>query len=495
LSSIAVQPAAAPRWERRALVVTLAWLGVLLLLHRGAVVGYLRDQHYQEHFVYLWAFLALALWRSLRPPFRARFSFALGRDRFGLLLAALAWLVYGSSQLVGSSTGLRTSLTMFVTAVAVIAVPAWTVKRCLMHGLLMLLCFGIPYNAYQPLTENLQWGVASVIALPAKLGLVDYTVEGSVVLFPDYELRITPECSGLGQLLTFLGIAALGVLASDRNRRRTLGLVLLAIVLAWLSNLARVAVSVFGVAIGWRWVVESPSWHAAIGFVVFMPFVIALIAVIVETHVRPVVHAVVAPGGRWPLWLLLAPLAALHLAFGRQEEVDWPAPAYFARITSPPGHELELRAPSEAADHDAYATPWLVNARFRDGNGDWFDLFHYATRSRSHLCVHKIAACLGEPDQHVRYEPAVVVDGVPWWRIALDRGSDEASAHVYFAFEVGGVRHDDSTATQLEVFRQRLLGEWEVRATRVTFPGPLPAEPGPRERRVLSWLGRLTAGG
>jgi hypothetical protein len=108
--------------------------------------------------------------------------------------------------------------------------------------------------------------------------------------------------------------------------------------------------------------------------------------------------------------------------------------------------------------------------------------------------VHKIAACLGHPGQSVRYEPPVTIDGKPWWRIALDRGGDDVSVHVYFVFEVGGRRHDDSTATQLEVFRQRLLGEWEVRATRVVFPGPLPPEPTEYERSVLGWLGRTVSG-
>ncbi len=467
---------------------------VLLFVYRGAVLSYLRDQHYQEHFLYLWAFLALALWRTLRPPFRSRFSWTDGRDRLGLLLVASAWLLLGCSELVGSSTGTRTSLTLFLTGVAVLVVRAWTVKRCLMHGLLMQLCFGIPYSAFLPLTEKLQWGVAGVIALPARLGLVDYTVDGPVVLFPDYQLRITPDCSGLGQLLTFVGIASLGILASARNRRRTIGLLLLAVVLAWCSNVARVAVSVIGVAAGWRWIVEDATWHAVVGFLVFMPFVVALIAVIVETHVKPTAPTARVPPGRWPAWLLLAPLLAVNLVLGRGEEIEWPAPAYFAAIEHPPDHQLDVRGPTEAADRAAYATPWLVNARFRDHNGGSFDLFHYATRSRSHLCVHKIAMCLREEGQTIRYEPPVVVDDRAWWRIALDRGGDDTSAHVYFVFQVGGERRDDSTATQLEVFRQRLLGHWEVRATRVVFPGPLPEQPTPYEQSVLRWLGRTTEG-
>ena len=53
----------------------------VLLAYWQALGAYLLDQHYQEHFVYLWAFLALALWRSLRGPFRARFGFGRGTSR------------------------------------------------------------------------------------------------------------------------------------------------------------------------------------------------------------------------------------------------------------------------------------------------------------------------------------------------------------------------------------------------------------------------------
>ena len=41
----------------QAAVVALA----LLYLYRESLLGYLGDQHYQEHFVYLWGFLFLAL--------------------------------------------------------------------------------------------------------------------------------------------------------------------------------------------------------------------------------------------------------------------------------------------------------------------------------------------------------------------------------------------------------------------------------------------------
>lgn len=466
----------------------------LLWAYAGTLASYLRDQYYQEHFLYLWVFFGLALTRSLRPPFRWRFALDHPRDLTGLGLVLAGWLLSAGSELAGSSSGARTSLVLFLTGCCVLVVPAWTVRRCIMHGLLMQLCFGLPYSVYYPLTAKLQWGVASWIELPARWGWVDYVVESSVVHFPHYQLAITPDCSGLGQLLTFVGIAALGVLSSARNRRRTIFLVLFAVLLAWLSNLARVGFFVFLVAFGCTWAVDDATWHALLGFLVFLPFVSLLIGVILRTHAPLTAGtAVAASSGRVPVALLVVPCLLVHLWLARPDAAAFPAPQYFAEIEHPPGHQLELRGHTEAADRLAYVTPWLVNARFRDAEGRSFDLFHYVTRSNSHLCVHKVAACLQTPEARVRYEPPVQVDGRSWWRIAFDVDPPGLSSHAYFAFEVAGKRYDDSWATQLTVFWQRLLGgSWEVRLTRVVRPGPLPAAPDEYEAAVLTWLGRLS---
>lgn len=469
----------------------------LLWVFWGTLGNYLRDQHYQEHFLYLWVFLGLALGRTMRGPFRPMVLGSGRRDRVGLLLAVLSWMGFAAFELGGSNILGRTSLVLWLTACAVLAVPAWTIHRCLMHGLLMQLCFGLPYSIYYPLTAKLQLGVAQCMALPAKLGFASYQLDGAVVVFPHYRLAITADCSGFGQLLTFVGIAALGVLSSQRNPRRTLWLAFAAIALAWLSNLARVGLFVALVAWGATWSVDSPSWHQALGFLAFLPFVAALVGLILRTH-RPwqPESPPPLPKGRMHVAWLVAPLLALHAWLGERSTEPLAEPAYFARLERPPGHALQLHGPSEANDKRAYETPWLLNARFADGEGRTFDLFHYATRSRSHLCVHRIADCIGAVGVSARYEPPVFVDGRAWWRIALDRQDAGPTQHVYFAFVVGGERRDDSWRTQLEVLGHRVLGgQWDVGLTRVMFDGPLPGEPGPREREVLQWLGRLVDNG
>ena len=474
-----------------------AWLtaAALLIIYQAALRGYLRDQHYQEHFVFLWTFLVLALWHTLRGPFRSRFGLQSGRDRLGVGLALIAALLLAPSELAGSSTGMRTSLVVFMTGCAVLVIPRWGIKRCLMHGALMLMCFGLPYSVYFPLTSQLQRGVASVIAWPATLGLVNYEVTSTVVRFPHYELSITPDCSGFGQLLTFGGIAALGVLSSARNYKRTLLVFGLAVALAWLSNVARVALFVFLCGIGWTQSVDSATWHGLLGTLVFVPFVAILVTVLLRTHVRPeVASEVVQPPGRIRIAWLLAPLAAVHFGMAAAPPGETPEPPYLSALLAPPGHELECRAPSEDSDRSAYSTPWLINARFRRATGEYFDLLHYSTNSRSHLCVHKIAACLFAPDQIVTYLPAVVVDGQSWWRIDLQRADPQDSRHVYFAFEVGGIRLDDSPATQFEVLQQRMSGSsWQVKLTRVVLPGALPESPTSYETEILTWLARTTS--
>jgi exosortase/archaeosortase family protein len=466
----------------------------LVLVYLEALAGYLRDQHYQEHFLYLWVFLGLALTRTLRGPFRDRFTFTARRDRIGLLLVGVALLLLAASEAVGSSTGTRTSLAVLVTGFAAIVVPAWPLSRCLAHGALLLLCFGVPYTVWFPLTSQLTWGVAAVVALPARLGLASYAVDGSTVRFPHYDLAITPDCSGLGQLLTFVGIAALAVLSSGRNPRRVVALVVLAVVLSWLSNLARVGTFVGFVALGWTGAVDDPTWHALLGFVVFLPFVTALVWWALRTHAPlPRTAEPAATPGRWPVGILVVTLLAVHVASARGPEPAVPEPAWFSQLAAPPGHRLLARAASEASDMIAYETPWLWNARYQDEAGNQFDLFHYVTGSRSHLCVHKVAACIPAEGRRIRYGEPRTVDGQTWWPIAYDAPRADESIHVYFAFEVGKERRDDSWATLLAVFGQRLLGKtWEVRLTRVTFPGPLPPQPSTHAAKVLGWLGKLT---
>ena len=459
----------------------------------GTLASYLQDQHYQEHFLYLWVFLALALSRTVRGPFRSAIGLSARRDQVGWLLAATSWACFFAFELGGSNILGRTSLVLWLTACAVLVLPSWTVHRCLMHGLLMQLCFGLPYSIYYPLTAKLQWGVAQCVALPAKLGFASYELDGAVVVFPHYRLAITADCSGFGQLLTFVGIAALGVLSAARNPRRTAWLAVAAVALAWLSNLARVGLFVALVAWGATWSVDSPAWHATLGFFAFLPFVAALVGLILRTHRPWQPEPLPAPAkGRLHVAWLVAPLLAMHAWLGDRSAEPLAEPAYFADLQRPPGHALQVRGPSEANDKRAYETPWLVNARFADATGQTFDLFHYATRSRSHLCVHRIADCIGAPGVTARYEPPVVVDGRAWWRIALDRQDAGATQHVYFAFRVGGERCDDSWLTQVQVLGHRVLGgRWDVALTRVMFEGPLPAAPGARERDVLQWLGRL----
>ena len=465
----------------------------LLVVFWAALSGYVRDQHYQEHFVYLWFFLGVTLWRSLEGPFRGRFGLATGRDRVGVACVLFGTLLLFVSDRAGSSTGMRSALVALLTGYAVLAVPGWTMMRCFMHGLLLQLCFGLPQSVYYPITSQLQQGVATCVALPSWLGLADYSVHAQEVVFPHYTLSITPDCSGLGQLLTFVAIAALGVLSSVPNQKRSIGVVCLAVALAWLSNLTRVSLFVLLVGIGFTQSIDSATWHAAIGFFVFLPFVGVLVAVLLKTHVRRPPHGAVAEPGKWRLAWLLVPVLAAHFVFGAVADEEMLEPPYFKALTTPPKHTLEQHAPSEPSERYAYDTPWLINARFRSDDSQFFDLLHYATNSTSHLCVHKVAQCLYAPDQDLHYESPVECAGKKWWRIALDR--DElglTSMHVYFAFEIGGERYDDSATAQLAAVRQRIFGgSREVRLTRVMFAGALPDAPTEYESEVLTWLGEL----
>lgn len=458
----------------------------------SAIVSYLRDQHYQEHFVYLWVFFGLALWRSLRGPFRTRFGWSAPRDRFALALTAAAYGLAVVGSAAGSSTSRRFALVMLLTSLALLIVARWSWIRCLMHGLLLLLCFGIPYSIYFPITSKLQFGVAELLALPSRWGWVGYEMVGHVVVFPHYRLAITADCSGIGQLLTFLGIAGLGVLSSAPNGRRTVMVTVVAVALAWLSNVVRVAIFVLCAGLGWTAAIDDPDLHAGIGFLTFLPFVTALVWILLRTHRRPAEVVDITPvPGRLAVGWLLAPLLLVGLLADPARQ-PLAAPAYFAALESPPGHTVLMRGPTEAADKAGYDTEWLVNARFVRADERTFDLFYYATNTRDQLSVHKIANCLYVPGAQVSYAAPVEIDGMPWWRVAIDVGVPELSTQLYFAFEVDGVRCDDSWATSLRVLRSRVFGgSGEVRLWRVAFPGFLREVPGEYETGVLRWLGSL----
>lgn len=465
----------------------------LLWVYWGSLTSYLADQHYQEHFAYLWCFVALTLWRTLRGPFRSGLSLRSARDLTAVGLVAAASVLLLLAKTVGSSTGMRTSLAMLLAGFAVVSVSRWTVARCLQHGALLLLCFGLPYSFYFPLTNHLRWGVSWVIALPAKLGWTNYEVVGAVVRFPHYQLEVTADCSGVGQLLTFVGIAALGVLSSAGGGRRACGLLAFAVLLAWLSNLARVGLFVLLVGLGWTGSVDDPTWHSALGFLVFLPFVALLVAVLLRTHrPLPLAEAVTVAPGRLHVAWLAAPALLIHL-LANPAIADLEEPPYFATLAAPPGHELVMVAPTQELDREAYDTPWLLSARFQREADESFDLLHFRTRTQQQLGVHHVSDCLYRPGQSVRYEAPVLVDGRRWWRISLDMRDGTQSWHVYFAFEVGGERRDDSFGTQLAtVFARALRGDWDVALTRVMLPGALPETPTDYELEVLTWLGQQT---
>lgn len=461
----------------------------LLWAYWAGLTDYLGDQHYQEHFAYLWCFVALTLWHSLKGPFRSKFDLGKKRDLIGLGLVALSSLMLLVALVVGSSTAMRSSLVAVLTGLSVLVVVRWSVMRCLMHGALLQLCFGIPYSFYFPLTNKLRWGVSSVVGLPAELGLADYQMDGPIVRFPHYDLEITGDCSGIGQLLTFAGIAALGVLSSNSSTTRTICVIALAVALAWLSNVARVALFVMLVGIGWTESIDDETWHSAIGFVVFLPFVVALVAVLIKTH-RPLeAKEIDHSAGRWSVALALVPTVLVKLT----TSPDVPPllePAYFSALSAPPEHKLVMHAQTQESDQQVYETPWLVSARFARDDQQFFDLFHYQTRSRSHLCVHQVANCLERPGQSITYAEPVTVAGKEWWPIALDRRDPTQSWHVYFAFVIDGERRDDSMSSQFAALTARAFRDsWDVQLTRVMFPGPLSTKLTDYEASVLTWLG------
>lgn len=462
----------------------------LLFCFQAPLLAYVRDHHYQSHFLFLWAFFAAALIKDGRGAFCRRVPLD-RRTCLGFALGVVALMLFWGGSITGSSTVQRLALVGSFAAWLVTAARGWPVARCLGYGTFALLCFGLPYSAYFQVTKVFrQVFVAALEWLPTVLPL-GYTVDGLALQFPHYRLAITADCSGFNQLLTFLGIAFLGIMTGRPSRRRAVLLICAGTVLALLSNLARILVFVLLVSLQQFQFIDNAELHAAVGLVAYAPFILLFLWMILASH-RPHRRAPrpLPPARGLPVVAALLPLLAVRLITLQDQAVDPREPALFAGIDAPPGCEVRARAPTEAYEREVYETPWLVNVTHADGDGHEFELFAYVTRGRRHLAVHQISQCLDTPGTRVEYGPPVEVGGHMYWTLELI--GPEHQLHGYFAFHIEGENRDDSLSTQLEVLGRRLLGGVpEVGLTRFLMPGPLRLPVPPRDRRWLAWRSEL----
>jgi exosortase/archaeosortase family protein len=463
--------------------------GALAVCFDAPVRTYLADQHYQSHFLFLWAFFAAALWRSGRGSIAWRAPRG-PRRACGLASATLGVSLLHVGLATGSSTVQRAALVATFAAWALLAAASWSARRCLGYAAFAVLCFGVPYSAYYQLAALLRAATAWVLTVVPRVLPVPFTVEGLELRFPDYRLAITEDCSGFNQLVTFFGLAFLAVLTGCSGARRVLGLFALGAALACAANLARVLGFAALVSAGWHEAIDDDALHAAIGFSIYAPFILCFVLVIAKTHRDRVAARPAIAAAGFPVIALLVPLLAVRALHWAEPETDPTPPPYFTELAPPPGYELVMRAPSEAHERAVYDTPWLINASFARG-ADGFELFAFLTRSRRHLAVHQIANCLDAAGEVVVYGPPVEIAGRTFWSLEL-RGRD-AVRHGYFAFWVDGRDADDSLSTQLAVFAQRLRGLREVGLTRILLPGPLVLPPPPGDLEILGTRARQLA--
>jgi exosortase/archaeosortase family protein len=310
----------------------------VLCCFRASLTSYARDSFYQSHFVFLWAFFGAAIVKAGCGAARATIVWEGKRTlaAAGLLLAAI--VVYRASIVTGSSTAERVALTGAFGGAALLALPQWSVRRCLAYFAFALLCFGVPYSLYQQVTLLFRASFMAVLAALPQVTPLAYEVDGLSLRFPHYRLEITEDCSGFNQLVTFLGLAFLGSLTGAPRLRRAAALFAAGAALAYLANLTRVLSFVALVGLEWVAAVEHPILHTAVGIAAFAPFVLLFLALVLRTHsprgAAP--RAGRTGGSRLPLVAMLLPFVLLRAC---HEELPLPqdnAVAYMAGLEAPP---------------------------------------------------------------------------------------------------------------------------------------------------------------
>lgn len=477
-------PAAPPiRWD-----AGLA-LAAGVALFAPAVLRFLGDVHNRETALYLWATAMVALWRDRGAGFTGRFL-GLGRWRdvtAGCALAAAATAFY-AALMTGSTSVARFAMVGSVAALSLGSFACWSSGRCAVFALFLAVCFGMPASAYASLTGAFRSIFVAMLELPPAIGLLDYRVENSTLVYPHYSLEIVDDCSGFSQLLAFVGLAFLGSFLGRPNLRRTVLSFAAAVLLAVLANGFRLAVFSSLVAVGWTAPIDEPLLHELAGALCYLPFVGALVVWLMRSHVpRGVAPRRRMAGAGWSLLWPAVVLAVVWALVPAPEPPPSESPAHFIGIQSPPGHELAAIARTETSERQVYGTDLLINRRFvsTHGGGE-FELFAYATRSRGHLNVHRISRCLEKRGETLEYGPVVEAGGRRFWSFQLLGG--EQPWHGYYAFHVEGEDRDDSMGTQWDVFRRRLAGGApEVGLTRFLMPGSLTFPIPDEDRRLLEW--------
>jgi len=129
---------------------------------------------------------------------------------------------------------------------------AWTAPI-----LALLLLVPWPYVIYFSVTARLQRLSTAAAAWTLQSSGVPLAREGNLLHFPGYDLEIVDACSGLRSLLTMTAMAGVIAVASKLGPRRTVGILLLAIPLALLSNLLRLALTGYAARLGGPETAES----------------------------------------------------------------------------------------------------------------------------------------------------------------------------------------------------------------------------------------------
>ena len=260
------------RWLRITLAATLVIL-VVALAYRAALVflwnTWTTDAYYTHGIPVAFAAALLAAWRWWRGD-------ASDAPSYAPFVLAIPVFVYVAGLRLVSAHLVLWSLPALLLAVAFAAGGAARARAMLAPVALFALTLPTPWT----LPFGLAMQQASAFAAGAILALVGigFSVDITTLHAGDLVFEVTPACSGFQSAVSLLALAALVAALVPMSRARRATMLVAAVPLALVLNVARI-LAIVGIGLRWGTDAAEGFFHNASGLLLFLGEVLVLSAI------------------------------------------------------------------------------------------------------------------------------------------------------------------------------------------------------------------------